>query len=170
MKTTLLTLFVTLLSVQSFASSDNFELVSSQRSNPSSADFCTETAKIDLKGSTMTISLNPELGTDLNIDSKEGDVVINKINQGAVTEKRKSFAHGETINTKIEATLENGVLNVESVTKFSYGFIPNGKASATLVINFSKTGFDIEIQRAYDSLGSSSDWENTQTCSYKLVK
>lgn len=170
MKKGLLALFVTLLSAQGFAASNTFQLVSTQKSNPGSPDLCSETMTVEVAGNTVILSLHPELGTDLNIDSKEGDVVLNKVNQGAVTDKRKTFAHGETIRSKVVTTLVNGVLEVESTTKFSYGIIPNGKSTATLKAVFTKTGAELEINRSFDSLGSSSDWSSTQVCSYKLVK
>ncbi len=170
MKKILFVLMASSISTQAFAAANTFELLSSQRSNLSSQDFCTKTMSVDLTGSTVTLSMHPDLGADFNIDGQQGDVVINKVNQGSVTEKRKSFAHGETIKSEVEATLVNGVLNVDSTTKFSYGIIPNGKATANLKIVFSKTGLELVLKRAFNDLGSSSDWETSQVCSYKLVK
>lgn len=170
MKKILFALLASSISTQAFAAAHTFELVSSQRSNPSAQDFCTQTMTVEVSGSTVALDLHPDLGADFNIDSKQGTIVLNKVNEGAVTEKRKSFAHGETTKSKVESTLKNGVLEVESTTKFSYGIIPNGKSYATLKVEFSKTGLNLQIVRGFDDLGSSSDWESSQACSYKLVK
>lgn len=131
-------------------------------------DLCSKTLSITKSKDAMTIVGHNELGAYFNLDAQEGALVIKAINKGALKESSRNSSHGTLSSTTTKATLENNILELNTVTKFGR-FLPS-KSDNKLTVDFREDMLILEIERSYDeAFSSSSDWHTYQKCEYKKI-
>lgn len=148
------TLFAT-----AFAATNNYRLIENN------SEFCSATMVITDDGDSMNIVLHPDLGSYFNLDSSEGAVMINSINDGSLVLKSENSSHGVKAKTTTTAVRDEQSLRL--VTEVKFGTFGAEKAYNELTLDFAADRVEVNIKRSYREL-MGSGWENESNCVYEL--